>query len=102
MAVIGSEACTLAGMLTRFAKFPLDARNVRAIGKSVAVGVGVLVLGHLMRPLGDVRLAIEAVVYVLAAFAVRAVRPEDVATVVRLVRERRSGAGRPTVECAPP
>jgi O-antigen/teichoic acid export membrane protein len=102
MAVIGSEACTLVGMLTRFSRFPLDARNVRAIGKSVAVGVSVLLLGRLMRPLGDVRLAIEAVLYVLAAFAVRAVRPEDVATVIRLVRERRSQRGRPTVECAPP
>jgi hypothetical protein len=36
-------------------------------------------------------LVLDGIVYVLLAFAVRAVRPEDVAAALRLVRENRSG-----------
>jgi O-antigen/teichoic acid export membrane protein len=91
LAVIGSEAVTLIGMVTRYDKFPLDGRNVRAIGKSVLVGVAVLLLDRPLRAIGGVRLIVDGFVYVLLAFAVRAVRPEDVATVLRLMRERRRG-----------
>jgi O-antigen/teichoic acid export membrane protein len=91
LAVIGSEAVTLIGMVTRYDKFPLDGRNVRAIGKSVLVGVAVLLLDRPLRAIGGVRLIVDGLVYVLLAFAVRAVRPEDVATVLRLMRERRRG-----------
>jgi O-antigen/teichoic acid export membrane protein len=91
LAVIGSEACTVIGMVTRYDKFPLDGRNVRAIGKSVLVGIAVLLIDRPLRAIGAARLPLDAVIYVVLAFAVRAVRPEDVATVLRLVRERRRG-----------
>jgi hypothetical protein len=91
MAVIASEACTVGGMVTRYDKFPLDGRNVSSIGKSVLVGVAVLILDRPLRVLGGARLVLDGIVYVLLAFAVRAVRPEDVAAALRLVRENRSG-----------
>jgi hypothetical protein len=84
--VIGSEACVLVAMLTRFRRFPLDARNIRVFTKSIVLGIAVLVIDRQMRGLGAARLAVDAVLYCVAAVAIGIVRFEDIATVVRLLR----------------
>jgi O-antigen/teichoic acid export membrane protein len=88
-AVIASEACTLIAMLTRFREPPLDARDVRTLAKSVAIGVAVLLIDRQLRGLGAARLAIDAALYAVAALATRVVRIQDVGRVVQLLRDRR-------------
>jgi O-antigen/teichoic acid export membrane protein len=86
--VIGSEACVLVAMLTRFHRFPLDARNVRVFLKSVGLAGAVLLLDRQLRFLGPARLAIDAVLFVSVAFAIRVVRFDDIGHVIRLLRMR--------------
>ncbi|HLK35107.1 MAG TPA: hypothetical protein VKU41_00055 [Polyangiaceae bacterium] len=88
MSVIGSEACVLTAMLTRFESFPLDARNVRVFSTAVAIAAAVLVLDRRLHPLGPSRLVIDAVFYVTLAFALRVVRISDIQHVFRLLRHR--------------
>jgi O-antigen/teichoic acid export membrane protein len=88
LSVITSEACVLVAMLTRFQKFPLDARNVAAFGKSIGIGAIILVGDRYLRFLGAVRLPIEGVVYLVLAFALGVVRVRELGQVVRLLRHR--------------
>jgi O-antigen/teichoic acid export membrane protein len=88
-AVIGSEACVFIAMVSRFPVFPLDARNIRACAKSVALGVAILAADPLLRGLGAARLAVEGVVYLGMALAIGVVRIRDVGLVIRLLRQRR-------------
>ncbi len=92
--VIGSEACVLVAMLSRFRVFPLDARNIRVIAKSVALGLFVLFVDRQLRALGAGRLAVDGGLYVALAFAIRVVRVEDVKQLVRLLRGRRAAEAR--------
>jgi len=87
-AVIGSEACVLVAMLTRFRTFPLDARNLAAFGKSIALGALILILDRYLRFLGPVRLALEGVLYVVLALVAGVVRIRELGHVARLVRQR--------------
>lgn len=88
-AVIASEVCVLAAMLSSFGKFPLDAPTLRALGKTVAIGAAILVTdSQLLRGLGPVRLVLDALAYVVAALALRVVRIRDIGAAVRLVRAR--------------
>jgi O-antigen/teichoic acid export membrane protein len=86
--VILSEAIVLVAMVSRFRTFPLDARNIRAIGTSVAIGAAVLVLDKQIRGLGPARLAVDAVAYTVLAFGTGAVRVSDLGVVLRLIRHR--------------
>jgi O-antigen/teichoic acid export membrane protein len=90
--VIGSEACVVGAMLTRFRSFPLDRRNVAALAKSAVLGVLVLVLDRQLRRLGVVRLAVDAAIYVVLALAIRVVRIADIELLIDLLRARRAGA----------
>jgi O-antigen/teichoic acid export membrane protein len=90
--VICSEAIVLVAMLTRFRKFPLDARNIAVFGKSIAIGAAILIGDKYLRVLGMVRLPIEAVAYVVLAFGLGVVRVRELAHVVRLVRHRGNDA----------
>jgi O-antigen/teichoic acid export membrane protein len=87
-AVIGSETCVLIALLSRFREFPLDARNIRALTKSVGLGIGILALDRLLRGIGPGRLAIDAALYVGVALAIGVVHIRDVEHVIRLVRTR--------------
>ena len=85
-AVIGSEACVLVAMLTRFAKFPLDGRNLVVLAKTIAVGLVVLIGDHYLRGLGPVRLVLDAVAYAALALAIGAVHVRDIGNALRLIR----------------
>jgi O-antigen/teichoic acid export membrane protein len=87
-AVIGSEACTLVAMLTRFEKFPLDRRNKLAFGKSLAIGGGILVLNQFILFLGPARLILEGALYLVLAFVVQVVRVSDIKDVIDVIRHR--------------
>ena len=86
--VIGSEACVLIAMVTRFKSFPLDRRNVIVITKSVVLGLLVLFLDRQLRGLGPARLAVDALVYTGSAFALQIVRVQDLRLVMGLLRHR--------------
>jgi hypothetical protein len=86
--VIASEACVLVAMVTRFQTFPLDTRNIHVLTKSVGLGCAVLLLDRRLHRLGIARLAVDAVLYVAVAFAIRLVRPDDLRRVLRLLRTR--------------
>jgi O-antigen/teichoic acid export membrane protein len=92
-AVIGSEACVLGAMLTRYQVFPLDGRNLRVFAKSLVLGIAVLFLDRQLRALGAARLIVDGLVYVLAALAIGVVRIPELALVIRLLRHR--GAEQP-------
>ncbi len=88
--VIGSEACVLVAMLSRFRVFPLDARNIRVIAKSTALGLFILVVDRQLRAFGALRLAFDGGLYLALAFAIGVVRIGDIRQVVRLLRGRRA------------
>jgi O-antigen/teichoic acid export membrane protein len=87
-AVIGSEACVLAAMLTRYQVFPLDGRNLRVFAKSIVLGIAVLFLDRQLRALGAARLIVDGLVYVLVALVIGVVRIPEIALVIRLLRHR--------------
>jgi len=93
--VIGSETCVLIAMLTRFRDFPLDARNIRVLGKSVALGLAILVVDRQLRSLGAARLGVDAALYVVVALTIGVVRLDDLGRVIRLLRLRGRDAGAP-------
>jgi O-antigen/teichoic acid export membrane protein len=95
MSVICSEACVLVAMITRYRRFPLDARNVRVFATIGVLAVLTLVLNHHLRFLGGLRLLIDGAFYVGLAFATGVVRVRDMAHVIRLLRHR-EGKGAPT------
>jgi O-antigen/teichoic acid export membrane protein len=88
--VIGSEACVLVAMLSRFRTFPLDARDIRVIVKSVALGLFILVVDRQLRFLGAARLLVDGGLYVVLAFAIRVVRVQDIRQLIKLLRLRRA------------
>jgi O-antigen/teichoic acid export membrane protein len=87
-AVIGSEACVLVAMLTRFQRFPLDGRNIRVFAKSAVLGLLVLFVDRKLRGIGPVRLVLDAALYGVLALAIGVVRIGDIGAVVRLLRHR--------------
>jgi hypothetical protein len=95
MSVICSEACVLVAMITRYRRFPLDARNVHVFAKIAALAVLTLVLNHRLRFLGGVRLVFDGAFYLGLAFAIGVVRVRDIAHVIRLLRHR-EGEGAPS------
>jgi O-antigen/teichoic acid export membrane protein len=87
-AVIGSEACVLVAMLTRYQVFPLDGRNIRIFAKSIVLGIAVLLLDRQLRGLGAARLIVDGLVYGVVALAIGVVRIPEIALVIRLLRHR--------------
>lgn len=90
-AMILSEACVVAALLSRYRRFPLDGRNIRVFVKTAALAASVLLLNHQLLFLGPLRLIVDGVVYAGAALAIGIVRVQDVERVLRLVRHRREG-----------
>jgi O-antigen/teichoic acid export membrane protein len=86
LSVITSEACVLLAMLTRFKEFPLDARDLRVLGKSVGLGLVILAIDRTLRGLGPARLAIDAVLYAGLALAIGVVHIPEVVAAIRLLR----------------
>jgi O-antigen/teichoic acid export membrane protein len=87
-AVIGSEACVLVAMLSRFRQFPLDARNILSLAKTVGLAVAILVLDRQIRGLGAARLAVDAALYAAVALAIGAVKVRDLGEAYRLIRAK--------------
>jgi O-antigen/teichoic acid export membrane protein len=96
-AIIGTEACVLVAMFSRFRGFPLDSRSVGALLKSAGVAVAILLLDRQLRFLGAARLVVDAVLYVGIALAIRVVRIDDARRVIELLRHK----GIPAVAPAP-
>jgi hypothetical protein len=90
MAVIGSEIGVVIALLSRFGVFPLDKRNIEVCGKTIGLGIAILVADRLLRGIGTVRLAVDAVVYVVLALGLRVVKIDEIKRVVAIVRARRS------------
>jgi O-antigen/teichoic acid export membrane protein len=99
-AIIGSEICVLIAMISRFHTFPFDERNVRVFAKSAAIGAVVLILDRFLRPMGAIRLAIDATLYAVLAYVLDVVRPDDLKRVVRLLRHRGDKSPAPVVSTA--
>ncbi len=91
-AVIASEACVLVSMLTRFREFPLDGRDTLALAKSIGLGIVILIVDHFLRGLGAPRLALDAVLYAVAAFAIGIVKISDFGRVMQVLRPRSRAA----------
>jgi O-antigen/teichoic acid export membrane protein len=87
-AVITSEACVLVAMLSSFKKFPLDAPTIRAMLKTIGLGLAILVGDRYLRSLGPARLAVDAALYVVCALAIGVVRIRDVGGAIRLLRAK--------------
>lgn len=88
IAVITNETCVVVALMFRFHSSPLDARNMRAIGKTLAIAAIVIVADRFLRPIGVARLAVDVVVYVGLAFAMGLVRIAELRRVVVLLRSR--------------
>jgi O-antigen/teichoic acid export membrane protein len=88
--VVGMEIVVTSLFLHRIGGSAIDARCRRAIVRTAAAVVAVVLLHVLLRPLGDVRLVADAVAYVLLVTASGAVRPAEVVQVIQLLRQRRA------------
>jgi O-antigen/teichoic acid export membrane protein len=86
LSVITSEGVVLLAMLTRFREFPLDLRDLRAIGKSIGLGLVILLIDRALRPIGPGRLVVDAALYVVLAFAIGVVRMGEVRAAIALLR----------------
>ncbi len=94
-AVVASEACVVIAMTTRFKPFPLDARNIGTLSKSVGLSFAILFVDRRLRGLGPSRLAVDAVLYAGVALAIGVVRVADVGRVMGLLRMRNARAAIP-------
>jgi O-antigen/teichoic acid export membrane protein len=92
MAVIANESCVIIALATRFGSSPIDARNARAMIKSLAIAVAVIVGDRLLRRFGLVRLGIDVLLYVALGFALRLVPFADLRRVVQVLKSRRAEA----------
>jgi O-antigen/teichoic acid export membrane protein len=92
MAFISNEACVVVALMSRFRSSPLDARNGRAMAKTLVIAVVVVVADRLLRPIGVVRLGVDIVLYAGLACALRLVPIADLRRVVQVLRSRRSEA----------
>jgi O-antigen/teichoic acid export membrane protein len=89
-AVIATEICVMIAMVSRFEESPLDARIIRVLVKSVAVGAVVLWMDRHIRGLGPSRLAVDALVYAAMALALRIVTVAELRSARSVMRSRRA------------
>jgi O-antigen/teichoic acid export membrane protein len=87
-AVIVSEACVLIAMLSSFRRFPLDASAIRAMLKTIGLGLVILVGDRYLRGLGPARLVVDGLLYVGAALAIGVVRIRDIGGAIHLLRAK--------------
>jgi len=89
-AVIATEVFVLIGMVSRFKDSPLDRRVTGVLAKSVMIGAIVLYADRRLRSMGASRLAVDALLYVALALAVRVVTIGGLRGALRVVRSRGS------------
>jgi O-antigen/teichoic acid export membrane protein len=92
---VGASLAELGAMIAMVAAFfyvigreAVDRRSSLAIGKSIAIANGVAVMDRLLRPIGDIRLVIDVVVYAGLALLTGAVRIGEALQLVRIARGR--------------
>lgn len=90
MAVIGSEIGVVVALLSRFGTMPLDKRNIEVCGKTIALGVVIIVSDRLLRGVGYVRLAIDAVIYLVLALGFGVVKIDEIKRAIAILRARRT------------
>lgn len=73
----------------------VDRRAAVQTFKSLAVCAAVIAAHLAMRPLGPIRLAVDAALYGALAFAVRIFTPSEIKAVLRLVRDRKRQGAEP-------
>lgn len=99
LSMLLTEVLVVSIMLARMGRRTVDRRTLVMLGKTLAVCAGVVALDRLllagMSP--GPRLLVEATVYVVLVLATGAVKPSELAGVVRLARRR----GRPAPEALP-
>jgi O-antigen/teichoic acid export membrane protein len=91
-AVVASEVCVVAAMISRFKPFPLDGRNIGTLLKSAGLGLVILIVDKQLHGLGPARLLVDAALYVSVALTIGVVRVQDVRQVMRLLRTRNARA----------
>ncbi|HXJ81250.1 MAG TPA: oligosaccharide flippase family protein [Candidatus Methylomirabilis sp.] len=89
--VVATEVFVLVAMLSRFRESPLDGRVIRALVKSVATAVVVLLVDRALRGLGPTRLVADAALYGAMTLALRTVRLAELRQAWRSLRM--TGAG---------
>ncbi len=92
MALSARELIVACAFIALLGKDAFDRQSLRSIGLSLGIGLLVATTHGLLARLGDMRLALDAALYVVLAAALGVVRPKDVRSIVRLVRERKLGA----------
>nr|WP_225937496.1 exopolysaccharide biosynthesis flippase [Myxococcus sp. RHSTA-1-4] len=98
-ALLLMEVLVTFSLMGRMGRAAFDPRLLAMVGKTAAVCLAIVVVDQtVLAPLNPwVRLAIEAVLYVVGVLAIGAVRPAEVLQVLRVARRR----GRPEPEATP-
>lgn len=93
MAMSARELVILLVFLVCLRGSALDARSRMQIFKSLAI-CGVVIAAHLtvLKPLGELRVVVDALIYGVAMLALGVVRPSDAKAVLKMVRDRKKPA----------
>lgn len=92
-AMLGTEIFVSVCMAVSIGRGAFDRRSMSAVARSLLV-YGVVVVAHvLLKPMGPARLAVDALLYVLLAVVVGAIRPREMLQTVReALRRKTEGA----------
>jgi O-antigen/teichoic acid export membrane protein len=90
LAMIGSEICVVAALLSRFGTSPLDKRNIEVCGKTLLLAVVIIVTDRFLRGMGPSRLAVDGIIYVVLALGMGIVRIGDIRRTISVLRARRA------------
>jgi O-antigen/teichoic acid export membrane protein len=101
MAVIGSEACVVLALLSRFRPFPLDRRNIEVCGKAIAIALAVIFTDRLLRIIGDIRLVADAALYAGLALRTGVLRIEEIRRGIRILRGQGTEGDAPPSSSSP-
>jgi O-antigen/teichoic acid export membrane protein len=91
LAAVITEAIVCAMLLSVIGRRVIDARLLRVVLLTVLVCAGVILIDHLLRPLGPGRLLVDGAAYVGLALLTGAVRLDDVQKLTAQLRSRPSG-----------
>lgn len=96
IAMSAREAVICGVFLYFLGKRAVDSRAISRTVKSLVVcGLVVAIDRFFLAPLGPVRLAIDVVVYTVLAFALRVVRPSEVISVLKMIKDRKKNDAAP-------
>lgn len=91
-ALMATEVLVTATLLIATGRRGLDARLVSTVSRALLASVAVIALHLALRPLGAVRLVIDAAAWVLVAFALGVVKRDELGALSRIVLSRRREA----------